>query len=327
MKKKILLVDAVGCLVNLKGDINHKIKNLIQKFNNKKIVLTNADDKERKIFLKKISYEIFTLKHKPNKSDTRYYKKFLSKFKLKPNQVVYIEHDLKAVKSAKTNGIITHHFDGNIKKLEAFLNLFLTKNQSIPSKDNLNFHYYPHQPVVLGVNDGEKANFMPCVWNTGLSYDPFLYGVSVKKERYTNKILKKTKFFSINFLDFKHVKLIRALGRSTGRLVDKTKEFKINFSKGFNSNVPILTNSYLSFECKKKFEFKLGTHTLFVGRVKLIHTDNNISKKSILDTEKISPTLYLGADNYISINQNSILNLKSLPFHKSYHTNRIKLIK
>jgi flavin reductase (DIM6/NTAB) family NADH-FMN oxidoreductase RutF len=325
--KKVLLVDAVGCLVNLKGNINHKIKNLIQKFDNKKIVLTNADDREREIFLKKISYEIFTLKHKPNKSDPKYYKKFLSKFRLKPYQVVYIEHDLKAVKSAKNNGIITHHFDGDIKKLQAFLNLFLNKHHSYPTKDNLNFHYYPHQPVILGVNDGKKFNFMPCVWNTGLSYDPFLYGVAVKKERYTNKILKKKKFFSINFLDFKHVKLIRALGRSTGRLVDKTKEFKINYSKGFNSNIPILTDAYLSFECKKILEKRLGTHTLYVGEVQLIHTDNKISKKSILDVQKVSPTLYLGADHYISINKKSLLNLKSLPFHKSYSVNRIKLVK
>lgn len=325
--KKILAIDAVGCLVDFKGNINTKVKNLLQKFDNKKIVLTNADDKEKKKYLKNVSYETFTLNHKPDKSAKKYYKKFLSKYDLQPNQVIYIEHDIKAVKSAKSNGIVTCHFDGDIKKLENFLNLFLNKEQSVPKKNKFNFHYYPHHPVVIGVSDGKNVNFMPCVWNTGLSYEPFLYGVSVRKERHTNKILKKAKFFSINFLDFKHVNLIRSLGRSSGKLINKTKEFKINFSKGFLSNVPILSNAYLSFECRKKYQNKYGTHTLFVGKVELIHTENKISKKSILDTSKISPTLYLGADHYISINKKSLLNLKSIPFHKSYSAKNIKLIK
>ena len=123
------------------------------------------------------------------------------------------------------------------------------------------------------------------------------------------------------------INLIRSLGRSSGRLIDKSKEFKIQFSKGFLPNVPILSNAYLSFECRKKYQNKYGTHTLFVGKVELIHTENKISKKSILDTSKISPTLYLGADHYISINKKSLLNLKSIPFHKSYSAKNIKLIK
>ena len=84
---------------------------------------------------------------------------------------------------------------------------------------------------------------------------------------------------------------------------------------------------YLAFECKKKHVNKFGTHTLFVGKVELIHTENKISKKSILDTSIISPTLYLGADHYITINKKSFLNLKSIPFHKSYSVKNIKLIK
>jgi flavin reductase (DIM6/NTAB) family NADH-FMN oxidoreductase RutF len=325
--KKILAIDAVGCLVNLRGKINYKIKKLVHKFKNRKVVLTNASDSEKKIFLKNISYQIFSLKHKPNKSNPKYFKKFLSKYKLKPEQIIYIEHDIKAVKSAQSIGIVAHHFNGDLKNLENFLNLFLGKDQSYPKKDKINFHYYPHHPVVIGASDGKNVNFMPCVWNTGLSYEPFLYGVSVRKERYTNQILNKSKFFSINFLDFKYVNLIRSLGRSSGRLIDKSKEFKIQFSKGFLPNVPILSNAYLSFECKKKHANKFGTHTLFVGKVELIHTENKISKKSILDTSIISPTLYLGADHYITINKKSFLNLKSIPFHKSYSVKNIKLIK
>ena len=132
--KKVLAIDAVGCLVNFKGKVNNDIKNLVKKFKNKKIVLTNADELEKKIFLKNITYETFSLKHKPNKSNPKYFKKFLLKYKLEPQQLIYIEHDIKAVKSAQSLGIVTHHFNGNLKNLENFLNLFLNKNQSYPKK-------------------------------------------------------------------------------------------------------------------------------------------------------------------------------------------------
>jgi HAD superfamily hydrolase (TIGR01509 family) len=317
--KKILAVDAVECLVDYQGKINNDIKHLIDKFRIKKIILTNANDEEKKKFLKNVKYQIFSLKHQPNKTNPKYFKEFLSKHNLKPHQIIYFEHNIKAVKSAESVGIITHHYNGNLENLENFLNLFLDKEQNIPKKNEKNFHYYPQHPIVIGVSDKKISNFMPCVWNTALSYEPFMYGVSVKKDRFTNKILKKVKFFSINFLDFKNVRLIRSIGRSSGKLIDKTKEFRIKFSNGLNYNVPILSNAYLSFECEKKYEKNFGTHTLFVGKVKMIHTKNEIARKSILDTSKISPTLYLGADHYIGLDKKSLLNLKSLPFHKSYY--------
>ncbi len=122
---KILAIDAVGLLVDIKGKVNNKIYKLINKFDNKKIVLTNANDVEKKIFLKNISYRIFTLKHKPEKSNPIYFKKFLSKYKLKPHELIYIEHNFKACKSARKNKIKTYHYEGNYIKLKQFLKLYL----------------------------------------------------------------------------------------------------------------------------------------------------------------------------------------------------------
>jgi len=119
--KKILAVDAVGCLVDLNGNINNDIFKMINEYKNKKIILTNANDEEKKIFLKNISDEIFSLKHNPEKIDPTYYEKFLSKFQIKAENVIYFEHDIQAVNSAKLNGILTHHYDGNINNLNQFL--------------------------------------------------------------------------------------------------------------------------------------------------------------------------------------------------------------
>ena len=119
--KKILAVDAVGCLVDKNGNINDDIFKIINKYQNRKIILTNADDEEKKIFLKNISFEIFSLKHNPEKTNPIYYGKFLSKFKIKAENVIYFEHNIKAVESARLNNIVTHHYNGIISNLDQFL--------------------------------------------------------------------------------------------------------------------------------------------------------------------------------------------------------------
>lgn len=51
----------------------------------------------------------------------------LEHFSLKKDKVVYFEHNADAVKSARSVGIITHHYDKDKKDLET-LKKFLTNN-------------------------------------------------------------------------------------------------------------------------------------------------------------------------------------------------------
>ena len=95
---------------------------------NKKIILTGANDEQMKKFgLDKAPYEVFTLKHNPEKTDRLYYVKMLEHFGLTEQDVVYFEHNPEAVKSAQSVGITTHFFDYDKKDLNA-LKEFLDKN-------------------------------------------------------------------------------------------------------------------------------------------------------------------------------------------------------
>ena len=128
---KTILVDAVHAFV-VENDGGFKIFDemlkLLETFPNRKIVLTGADDKQFKKFgLDKMPYEIFTLKHDPEKSNPKYYETMLKHFGLNKDDVVYFEHDIEAVKSAESTGIKTYHYDPNKKDLET-LKKFLTEN-------------------------------------------------------------------------------------------------------------------------------------------------------------------------------------------------------
>lgn len=130
---KTILVDAAHCFV-IESEGTFKIfkemHDSLEKYPNRKIILTGADDEQFKTFgLDKMPYEVFTLKHNPEKTDPEYYKKILERFSLTAGDVIYFEHSPEAVRSAKSVGIKTYYYDGNKKDLTALKN-FIDQNLS-----------------------------------------------------------------------------------------------------------------------------------------------------------------------------------------------------
>ncbi len=128
---KTILVDAVDAFViETEGTfkIFKEMHDLLETFENRKIILTGADDEQFKKFgLNKMPYEVFTLKHNPEKTDPKYYEKMLEHFGLSKDDIVYFEHNPEAVKSAQSVGIKSHYYDNDKRDLEA-LKSFLAEN-------------------------------------------------------------------------------------------------------------------------------------------------------------------------------------------------------
>lgn len=125
---KTILVDAVDCFVSDTGIIIQEMFELLETYSNKKVILTGANDEQFiKFGLDKMPYEVFTLKHDPEKTDPSYYIKMLENFGLNKDEVVYFEHNPKAVESAQSIGIKSYFFDYDRKDLVA-LKDFLDSN-------------------------------------------------------------------------------------------------------------------------------------------------------------------------------------------------------
>lgn len=125
---KTILVDAINTFV-IKGEgIFQEMFDLLEKYSNKKIILTNADDEQMEKFgLNNMPYEVFTLKHNPDKIDPKYYEIMLKHFDLSKDDVIYFEHNIDAIKSAQSVGIKTYHYDPDRKDLDD-LKKFLDEN-------------------------------------------------------------------------------------------------------------------------------------------------------------------------------------------------------
>ena len=125
---KTILVDAIDGLVLKDSSLFQEMYEMLETFANRKIVLTGANDEQFEQFrLSDVPYEVFTLKHVPEKADPKYFELMLEHYNLSSEEVVFFEHDPEAVKSAETVEIKTYYYDPIQKDLES-LKAFLVSN-------------------------------------------------------------------------------------------------------------------------------------------------------------------------------------------------------
>jgi HAD superfamily hydrolase (TIGR01509 family) len=122
---KTILVDAINGFVLEDGSILKPMYELLESYPNNKVVLTGANDEQFKKFkLDQVPYEVFTLKHNPEKTDPEYFKILLEKYNLSTEDVIYFEHNAEATKTAQSIGITTYFYDHKKEDMVALKQFF-----------------------------------------------------------------------------------------------------------------------------------------------------------------------------------------------------------
>ena len=99
---KTILVDAWNTFFTEDG-IYKEMYDILENYSNTKIIVTNANDEQLiQLGIDKSPYKVFTLKHNPDKVDPVYFNNLFKEFILNNTNVIYFEHNLDAVKSAKS---------------------------------------------------------------------------------------------------------------------------------------------------------------------------------------------------------------------------------
>jgi len=169
------------------------------------------------------------------------------------------------------------------------------------------YQHYPKVAAVLTVNAGGKRNAMAAAWHSAISFKPPLYGVAVAPKRFTYQLILESKEFGINFVPFEAAELVASVGGSGGKEIDKFIKFDIAEEKSLKTSVPILKDAYAAYECKLVDNRTYGDHVWVVGEIVAVHfIDDVLTSKGTLDLDRLKPTLYLGAEFYMTTDRESV---------------------
>lgn len=160
-------------------------------------------------------------------------------------------------------------------------------------------HHYPRVATIVTVHAGGKDNAMAAAWHSAISINPPIYGVSISPRRFTLELILEAKEFGVNFMPTEQAELIASVGGSSGREGDKFQRFGIVKEKPLKTSVPILKDAYACYECRLMDHKTYGDHVWVVGEILASHFEKELfTGKQVLNLERVSPALYLGAELY-----------------------------
>ena len=152
---------------------------------------------------------------------------------------------------------------------------------------------YPLPVVMVSCGEIEKSNIITVAWTGIINTDKPMCYISVRKERYSHDIIKKTKEFVINLTNNDLVYATDWCGVKTGAKVDKFKETKLTKEKAKFVKCPLIKESPVSIECRVKEIRELGSHDMFMAEILSIDADERyIDDKGAFDITKCNLITY-----------------------------------
>lgn len=158
---------------------------------------------------------------------------------------------------------------------------------------------YPIPAVMVSCGSMEKSNIITVAWTGIINTNPAMVYISVRPERYSNKIIRKYKEFVINLTTEELVFSTDWCGIKSGAKEDKFKKMHLTKEKASKINCPMIVESPVSIECKVKEIKNLGSHDMFIAEVVAINADKKyIDKKGAFDISKCNLIAYANGGYY-----------------------------
>ena len=134
----------------------------------------------------------------------------------------------------------------------------------------------PLPPVMVTVGDMENANIITIGWTGILSTIPPRTYISVRPERHSYSILKRTGEFVINLTTVELARACDYAGIYTGAKVDKFSECSLTKLKSQSVAPPTIAECPLALECRVCEVIPMGSHDVFVADIVSVSADEAI---------------------------------------------------
>ena len=124
--------------------------------------------------------------------------------------------------------------------------------------------------------DGESSNIITIAWTGIINSDPPMTYVSVRKERYSHRLIKESGEFVINLTTEELAKATDFCGVRSGRNIDKAAETGLSFVPAEIVGCPMISESPVNIECRVTEIKELGSHDMFMAEIVKVHADEKL---------------------------------------------------
>lgn len=153
---------------------------------------------------------------------------------------------------------------------------------------------YPLPAVMVSVSDGNgKDNIITVAWAGTVCTNPPMVSVSIRPERFSYEMIRRTGEFVINLTTEKLAFATDFCGVRSGRDTDKFKETGLTRERADIVKVPMIKESPVSIECRVKDIKELGSHHMFLAEVVAVHADEEyMDERNRFDLNRARPIVY-----------------------------------
>ena len=137
-------------------------------------------------------------------------------------------------------------------------------------------------PVVMvssaGKEPGSKPNIMTVAWAGTVNSEPPMVSVSIRKSRYSHKLISETGEFVINLVSKSLCKPCDYCGVRSGADEDKFAKCGLTPVKAEGLEYAYaIKEAPVSISCKVKSVTELGSHDMFIGEIVAVTADSYLT--------------------------------------------------
>ncbi len=133
---------------------------------------------------------------------------------------------------------------------------------------------YPIPAVMVSCGSTpEDYNIITIAWTGTICSEPAMCYISVRKNRHSYDIIKKTGEFVINLTTQSLAYAADWCGVKSGKDFNKFQEMNLTPGESKEIAAPIIEESPLSIECKVTQIVELGSHDMFIAEVVNVQAD------------------------------------------------------
>ena len=140
---------------------------------------------------------------------------------------------------------------------------------------------YPLPAVLVSCGASpEEYNLLTVAWTGTVCSDPPMCSISVRPERHSYGIIRRTGEFVINLPTESLVRAVDWCGVKSGRDVDKFSAMHLTPSPAAKVGTVLVEESPVNLECKVTQVIPLGSHDLFLAEVVAVDVDERLLDES-----------------------------------------------